>query len=489
MSACACLSVPWMALALLCAGRVTAVSALEPSGGFTLEAHAGHDDEVLVDPEGSGITTPVASRLISGHARATGQFAGLLTHDGGDRLDVDVEAAMTGYEAAVGATDRDLLGRLRYRMFSGARTAVEAAGSFRRFRREGVPAFDLDMPECSARVLRVLGGPWSTAVEGGYSRPFYPGRDISKSIAGTGTQIGTAQRQEDERTDVALILAHDRGEGAALAASATWRRNRSNDPALGYDGPGIELRSSLEAAHGFGLRAVAAFAARRYDRYPVYLVRSGDTRAGSQGSTAGDTRADRTWQLELEATRRVRGRVRGFVLYSVTHQSSNVAALAFDQARVTAGLRISLAAGRTRRLSGYGWATSAPDPLAPTVFSLGAVADLPLHGDTALGVRLRVRAPTATGVSVVGGFNGWDPARTPLRGPAPDGTWECVIAVPPGAWRYAFVVDGAWVKPPGASRYEEDGFGGVNGILDVPVGVGGESPLEPANPAAPSSRK
>jgi len=255
MSARACLSVPWMALALLCAGRVTPVSALEPSGELTLEAQTGHDDEVLVDPAGSGITTPVSSRLISGHARATGHFAGLLAHDGGDRLDVEAEAAMTGYEAAVGATDRDLLGRLRYRMFSGARTAVEAAGSFRRFRRDGVPAFDLDMPERSARVLRLLGGPWSAAVEGGYSQPVYPGRDISTSIAPAGAQAGGARRQEDDRIDLALILAHDRGKGAALVASATWRRNRSNDPMLGYDGPGIELRSSLEATHGFGLRA------------------------------------------------------------------------------------------------------------------------------------------------------------------------------------------------------------------------------------------
>ncbi|MFH1833836.1 MAG: hypothetical protein ABH877_02330, partial [bacterium] len=233
-----------------------------------------------------------------------------------------------------------------------------------------------------------------------------------------------------------------------------------------------------------------------------------------------DTRADRTWQLEVETTRRVRGRVVGFVLGSVTHQSSNVAALAFDQARVTAGLRFLLVADRARRLSTYGWASSAAG--AP---GWGVPTAAPPPGDTSRsghspplrvesgpgstpssevivevpgGVSLRVHAPTAGTVFVVGGFNGWDPTRTPLRGPAPDGTWDCVIALPPGAWRYALVVDSVWVKPPGASRYEEDGFGGVNGILDVAgevgggegaEGAGGGSPPESTDPAAPPPRE
>ena len=62
---------------------------------------------------------------------------------------------------------------------------------------------------------------------------------------------------------------------------------------------------------------------------------------------------------------------------------------------------------------------------------------------------------------MVGGFNGWDPTRNPLTGPDQDGVWETVIPLTAGVWRYAFVVDGEWVEPLDAPRYEDDGFGGA----------------------------
>jgi hypothetical protein len=45
--------------------------------------------------------------------------------------------------------------------------------------------------------------------------------------------------------------------------------------------------------------------------------------------------------------------------------------------------------------------------------------------------------------------------------------WETTIPIPSGIWRYAFVVDGKWTSPSDAMRYEDDGFGGTNGILQV----------------------
>jgi hypothetical protein len=42
-----------------------------------------------------------------------------------------------------------------------------------------------------------------------------------------------------------------------------------------------------------------------------------------------------------------------------------------------------------------------------------------------------------------------------------------VVPLAAGVWRYAFLVDGEWVSPPDASRYEEDGFGGRNGVIHV----------------------
>ena len=68
---------------------------------------------------------------------------------------------------------------------------------------------------------------------------------------------------------------------------------------------------------------------------------------------------------------------------------------------------------------------------------------------------------------MVGGFNGWDLRRGSMEDADDDGLWETVLEVDPGEWRYAFVVDGRWIRPKDAGRYEEDGFGGVNGILEV----------------------
>jgi hypothetical protein len=54
-----------------------------------------------------------------------------------------------------------------------------------------------------------------------------------------------------------------------------------------------------------------------------------------------------------------------------------------------------------------------------------------------------------------------------MNGPDAAGVWQVKIRIPTGVWRYAVVVDGEWVKPIDAMRYEDDGFGGVLGILQV----------------------
>jgi 1,4-alpha-glucan branching enzyme len=86
------------------------------------------------------------------------------------------------------------------------------------------------------------------------------------------------------------------------------------------------------------------------------------------------------------------------------------------------------------------------------------------------GVRFRLRDKEARSVALVGGFNGWDARADPLAGPDKNGVWEIVIPLKSGTWRYAFVVDGRWATPPEASRYEDDGFGGRHGVLEVSGG-------------------
>ncbi len=81
-------------------------------------------------------------------------------------------------------------------------------------------------------------------------------------------------------------------------------------------------------------------------------------------------------------------------------------------------------------------------------------------------ILFRLHAPDARQVSLVGAFNGWDPAADPLV-PAGGGWWQTSRALPAGTHAYAYVVDGTWRTPPQAEATEPDGFGGRNGLLVV----------------------
>jgi len=80
--------------------------------------------------------------------------------------------------------------------------------------------------------------------------------------------------------------------------------------------------------------------------------------------------------------------------------------------------------------------------------------------------KLRLRAPAAERVAVVGDFNGWDPTAEPLRS-VDEGWWETDLSLPAGVYQYAFWVDGQLVTPPDVSVVVPDGFGGRNGLLEV----------------------
>ena len=54
------------------------------------------------------------------------------------------------------------------------------------------------------------------------------------------------------------------------------------------------------------------------------------------------------------------------------------------------------------------------------------------------GVTFRVWAPNATGVSVVGDFNGWDPKAARMRRVDDQGVWECFISGLPAGTAYKY---------------------------------------------------
>ncbi len=81
--------------------------------------------------------------------------------------------------------------------------------------------------------------------------------------------------------------------------------------------------------------------------------------------------------------------------------------------------------------------------------------------------RLAYRAPLARQVAVAGNFNGWKPEAARMqRGQG--GVWTVEIPLVPGRrYEYMFLVDGHWVTDPSAAVTVDDGFGGLNAVLDL----------------------
>jgi 1,4-alpha-glucan branching enzyme len=76
-------------------------------------------------------------------------------------------------------------------------------------------------------------------------------------------------------------------------------------------------------------------------------------------------------------------------------------------------------------------------------------------------------APDADSVVLVGDFNDWGLSSTRLVRQPGDGVWWVTVVLPPGRYRYAFIVDGTiWRSDPG-SPAAEDEFGRPNSVITV----------------------
>ncbi|MBI5144029.1 MAG: AAA family ATPase, partial [Candidatus Omnitrophica bacterium] len=79
--------------------------------------------------------------------------------------------------------------------------------------------------------------------------------------------------------------------------------------------------------------------------------------------------------------------------------------------------------------------------------------------------RFAINAPNAKEVYLVGDFNHWkinDDSRL-LR--HDDGRWEKALALPPGKYRYKFVVDGEWLLDSANPEKEQNPFGTFDSIM------------------------
>ena len=76
-------------------------------------------------------------------------------------------------------------------------------------------------------------------------------------------------------------------------------------------------------------------------------------------------------------------------------------------------------------------------------------------------------APDAKSVTLVGDFNDWSLSATRLARQAGDGVWWVTVKLPPGRYRYAFIVDGkTWRGDPNAPAAEDD-FGRPNSVVTI----------------------
>jgi hypothetical protein len=110
-----------------------------------------------------------------------------------------------------------------------------------------------------------------------------------------------------------------------------------------------------------------------------------------------------------------------------------------------------------------------PDRQRPTAEPVRAVALEQTNAATeARPVRLRLAAPASSRVAVVGDFNDWDPAATPLRPAGDGGTWIVELRLKPGRYHYTFLIDGRrWARDPSSPPAAESDFGAPVSVLTV----------------------
>jgi hypothetical protein len=376
----------------------------------------------------------------------------------GDRLTLEAGVTGTRYGSGEIGSDRGLRldGNARKRL--GNRLLLDADLSWWTFRRGDLPDFNVDLGRAGGRLAWAGGGSWVFSAGGRYSHVYFPDRIARPDTAfvdGDGditVNPVTPLNEEDEQIDLSLGVMRRLGATAFVAAEAGYRWSDSNADHVDYAGPRATLRAGGSLPRGLTLSGFVGLNLRNFRR-PVAT--------GSGPRPVFDDRRDVAWQFGFTLERQISPRVTLFAGGSWLNQFSSVGVYGYDQSRFVLGVNLDVLKAREE----------------PFLMSLDPVEASPLAPHpTPQGIRFRFAAPQAESVVLAGDFNGWSRSRHPLDRDA-EGSWEIVVPLDPGVWRYAFVVDGDWVRPPGASRYEPDGFGGENGVVEILEGPG--TPEEP----------
>jgi AMP-activated protein kinase-like protein len=141
--------------------------------------------------------------------------------------------------------------------------------------------------------------------------------------------------------------------------------------------------------------------------------------------------------------------------------------VAFDAAIDAAALRAIRAGRRTAgRPRLRPWLGAAGAALAASILLAVVLHRGPAAG-TSRAVLLRLVAPASSTVTVVGDFNDWNPSATPLR-PGGAGEWTVRLQLPPGRYRYTFLVDGReWQRDPTEPPAPDDDYGAPMSVITV----------------------
>lgn len=200
--------------------------------------------------------------------------------------------------------------------------------------------------------------------------------------------------------------------------------------------------------------AIAALARR-----PVALDPAGRARVMAL------VRRSSTAEFPLPVTRRRRGLAR---VFEPRLRVSPIMSAALAAGLVGIGVLAGMVAGRR------GAESPAASGMATTEPAGGGFADAsPVSDRTPAGipkgvVKFVLVAPHAKQVAVVGDFNRWNPAATPMVRTPTGGTWTVELPLSAGRHLYSFIVNGnEWVADPGAPLAPEDGFGAPNSVVLV----------------------